>query len=103
MSYVKQPQLTITVPVKIFRERTGDSTVTKATTGIFFSQTLGPVYRWESKLAPSGAIFWEWVETNRTAQEFTEVLSDSIPETLYETLKLFYVGKPKPVTRESCG
>lgn len=93
MSFIKQPQLVVEIPVKVFRER-ADGEI-----GVFFSQTLGPVYQWKSKQAPSGVVMWEATETNRIAQEFTEITSDMLPETLYETLKLFYIGKSVPVVR----
>lgn len=90
MTFIKQPPLVVQIPVKVFRDKK-DGQV-----GIFYSQTIGTIYRWWSKTAPSGLVMWEVSETNRTAQEFTELTYDQLPDTLYESLKLFYIGKPNP-------
>jgi hypothetical protein len=86
MTNIKRPALIVQMPVKVFREKE-DGQV-----GIFYSQTIGTIYRWEPRKVPSGLVMWEVSETNRTAQEFTELLLDHIPDTLYESLKLFYIG-----------
>ncbi len=87
MSFVKQPPLFLTVPIKVFRD--------PDRLGIFYSAVLAKTYGWTCISTPSGEIMWNSVETNKTTEELKEIKSEDIPATLYETLKLFYVGKPK--------
>jgi hypothetical protein len=97
MTYVKQPPLSVTIPIKVYRDRNG-------VIGVFYSQGNGPLYVWRSQQAPSGTVIWDAAQPlDKTTDELTEILYDQVPETLYEALKTFYIGKPKPVYRQTEG
>jgi hypothetical protein len=92
MTLVKQPALSLTIPIKVFRD--------PGKVGIFYSSVLNQAYSWTSRSTPSGEVMWNSDETNKTAQELTEITYEALPATLYDTIKLFYIGKPKTAYRE---
>lgn len=92
MKFVKQPALSLTMPIKVFRD--------PRQVGIFYSSVLNQAYCWTSRSTPSGEVMWNNHDTNKTAEELTEITYNNLPETLYDTIKLFYIGKPKTAYHE---
>ena len=91
MTFVKQPPLSITIAIKVFRDPNQ--------IGIFYSSVLKETFCWTSRSTPSGDVMWNCEDTNRTSEELKEITFDALPETLYNTIKLFYIGKPKTAYR----
>lgn len=91
--YIKQPPLTVSVPVKLFHDKKDGRSV-----GSVYSQLpLGKIYQWYPVTAPSSEVVWQCTESSITTSDLTEITYDQITKELYETLKTFYIGKKSEV------
>jgi hypothetical protein len=98
--FIKQPPLTMSVSVKVFRDKRDGKGV-----GSYYSQIpLGPIYRWYPMTAPSLEVVWQCAESTVGLSSLIEISYDQITPELYDTLKAFYIGKkPEKIFRGSAG